>query len=101
MFVDRYSYFESYPIVYGPMGYGWKLGVSNLPFASLLVGAIFSYGVYCLWNKYVLPLDLPARRSCHVKVLFRAEVPKRERRFATRGEIAHVHGCSHCLPGMW
>ena len=49
-----YSYFESYPIVYGMMGYGWKLGVSNLPFASLLVGSLVSYAVYCAWNKCVM-----------------------------------------------
>ncbi|WWC64926.1 uncharacterized protein I303_107540 [Kwoniella dejecticola CBS 10117] len=45
-----YSYFESYPIVYAE-GYGWSLGVSNLPFAALLVGALLSYAGYCIWNK--------------------------------------------------
>ncbi|WWC95034.1 hypothetical protein V866_001886 [Kwoniella sp. B9012] len=46
-----YSYFESYPIVYSEMGYGWSLGVSNLPFAALLVGSLISYAGYCIWNK--------------------------------------------------
>ncbi|ORX38204.1 major facilitator superfamily domain-containing protein [Kockovaella imperatae] len=46
-----YSYFESFPIVYNE-GYGWSLGVGTLPFASLLVGAAISYGIYALWNKY-------------------------------------------------
>lgn len=51
-----YSYFESYPIVYGmasvgKTGYGWKLGVSSLPFASLLVGAVIAYVAYCIWNR--------------------------------------------------
>jgi DHA1 family multidrug resistance protein-like MFS transporter len=46
-----YSYFESFPIVYGMGGYGWNEGVSNLPFAALLVGAVISYFGYCLWNK--------------------------------------------------
>jgi DHA1 family multidrug resistance protein-like MFS transporter len=48
-----YSYFESFPIVYGEGGYGWSLGVSMLPFAALLVGAILAYTGYCLWNRYV------------------------------------------------
>lgn len=51
-----YSYFESFPIVYGEGGYGWSLGVSMLPFAALLVGAIVAYAGYCLWNRYV-PYD--------------------------------------------
>jgi len=46
-----YSYFESFPIVY-EQGYGWGLGVSNLPFASLLVGALISYTGYALWNRF-------------------------------------------------
>ena len=45
-----YSYFESYPIVYA-QGYGWSLGVSTLPFAALLVGAVISYFGYALWNR--------------------------------------------------
>lgn len=45
-----YSYFESFPIVYA-QGYGWSLGVSELPFASLLVGSCISYAGYCLWNR--------------------------------------------------
>ena len=45
-----YSYFESFPIVY-LQGYGWSLGVSELPFLALLVGAIVSYAGYCAWNR--------------------------------------------------
>lgn len=57
-----YSYFESFPIVYGPGGYGFSLGVSTLPFASLLVGAIISYAVYATWNRlYFEPLFLKKR----------------------------------------
>jgi DHA1 family multidrug resistance protein-like MFS transporter len=46
-----YSYFESFPLVYGPTGYGFSLGVSTLPFLSLLVGALISYGIYAVWNR--------------------------------------------------
>lgn len=45
-----YSYFESFPIVY-EMGYGFSPGVSNLPFAALLVGSLISYAGYSLWNR--------------------------------------------------
>jgi DHA1 family multidrug resistance protein-like MFS transporter len=45
-----YSYFESFPIVYVE-GYGWSLGVADLPFAALLVGSFISYTGFCLWNK--------------------------------------------------
>lgn len=44
-----YSYFESYPIVFGPGGYGWSLGISGLPFLSLTVGAMISYVIYAVW----------------------------------------------------
>ncbi|KAK4686128.1 MFS transporter, DHA1 family, multidrug resistance protein, partial [Tremellales sp. Uapishka_1] len=51
-----YSYFESFPIVY-EMGYGWNLGVSNLPFLAILVGSIISYAGYATWNRlYFEPL---------------------------------------------
>lgn len=46
-----YSYFESFPIVYAE-GYGWSLGISNLPFAALLIGSLISYAGYALWNKF-------------------------------------------------
>jgi len=46
-----YSYFESFPLVYGPTGYGFSLGVSTLPFLALLVGALISYSVYAVWNR--------------------------------------------------
>ncbi|GFZ49505.1 Caffeine resistance protein 5 [Saitozyma sp. JCM 24511] len=46
-----YSYFESFPIVYVE-GYGWSLGVADLPFAALLVGSFISYTGFCLWNRF-------------------------------------------------
>ena len=45
-----YSYFESFPLVYLE-GYGFGPGTSNLPFLALLVGGIFSYAGFCLWNR--------------------------------------------------
>ena len=45
-----YSYFESFPIVYAE-GYGWSLGVAELPFVALLVGGVLSYAIYCIWNR--------------------------------------------------
>jgi DHA1 family multidrug resistance protein-like MFS transporter len=50
LYAILYSYFESFPIVYGQGGYGWSPAIANLPFASLLVGSIISYACYCLWN---------------------------------------------------
>lgn len=46
-----YSYFESFPIVYATEGYGFSLGVSNLPFLALLIGGIIGYGLYSIWNR--------------------------------------------------
>lgn len=57
-----YSYFESFPIVYA-QGYGWSLGVSTLPFASLLVGSAISYVGYCLWNRYVAAVSSSVLRK--------------------------------------
>jgi DHA1 family multidrug resistance protein-like MFS transporter len=45
-----YSFFESFPIVFAE-GYGWSLGVSELPFAGILVGEIAGLGVYMWWNR--------------------------------------------------
>lgn len=56
-----YSYFESFPLVYGMEGYGWSLGVSTLPFISLLVGSLISFAVYAVWNRLVLPSFPPGR----------------------------------------
>lgn len=37
-------------------GYGWNLGVSQLPFLSLLVGSFIGYAGFCAWNKmYFVP----------------------------------------------
>lgn len=44
-----YSYFESFPLVYGPEGYDFPGGVAYLPFASLLIGEVFSFVGYALW----------------------------------------------------
>jgi hypothetical protein len=48
-----YSYFESFPLVYGPEGYDFPGGVQYLPFAALLVGEVFSFIGYALWAWYV------------------------------------------------
>jgi DHA1 family multidrug resistance protein-like MFS transporter len=53
VYVILYSYFESFPLVYGEEGYGWNLGVSTLPFVSLLIGAVCSFALYAVWNRYV------------------------------------------------
>lgn len=44
-----YSFFESFPLVYGPEGYNLAGGSANLPFAALLVGEFFSFVGYALW----------------------------------------------------
>lgn len=44
-----YSYFESFPLVYGPEGYDFPGGVQYLPFAALLAGEFFSFVGYALW----------------------------------------------------
>lgn len=54
-----YSYFESFPLVYGPEGYNFPGGVKYLPFAALLVGEAFSFLGYALWAWYVVPLKTP------------------------------------------
>lgn len=51
-----YSYFESFPLVYGPEGYDFPGGVKYLPFAALLVGEAFSFAGYAIWAWYVPPL---------------------------------------------
>ncbi|KAM0792603.1 hypothetical protein ACM66B_005264 [Microbotryomycetes sp. NB124-2] len=45
-----YCWFESFPLVF-EMGYGWQLGVSTLPFLSLLVGSVIGYSGFCVWNR--------------------------------------------------
>jgi DHA1 family multidrug resistance protein-like MFS transporter len=45
-----YSFFESFPVVYA-QGYGWSLGVASLPFAVILIGEVFSSGIYAWWNR--------------------------------------------------
>jgi hypothetical protein len=50
-----YSFFKSFPLVYGEGGYGWNLGVSNLPFLGIVVGEGLGVGGYALWNWYISP----------------------------------------------
>lgn len=50
-----YSYFESFPIVYVE-GYGWSLGVADLPFAALLGGVVHQL-------HRVLPLEQVSQRE--------------------------------------
>jgi DHA1 family multidrug resistance protein-like MFS transporter len=46
-----YSYFESFPLVFGPLpgAYGWNWGVAGLPFLALTIGAMISFVVYAIW----------------------------------------------------
>jgi DHA1 family multidrug resistance protein-like MFS transporter len=60
-----YSYFESFPLVYGPEGYDFKGGVEYLPFAALLVGEVFSFVGYALWAWYVPFLLIPPLSHQH------------------------------------
>lgn len=85
-----YSYFESFPIVYGPGGYGFSLGVSTLPFASLLVGAIISYAVYATWNRYVFFSESNGRASRgRVAQAWYGEVrPRRRKKFGKRKQMS-------------
>ncbi|KDE06238.1 hypothetical protein MVLG_03397 [Microbotryum lychnidis-dioicae p1A1 Lamole] len=51
-----YCWFESFPIVFLE-GYGWGLGVAQLPFLSLLVGSILGFAGIAFWNQnYYRPL---------------------------------------------
>lgn len=50
--ISIYTFFESFPIVFYE-GYGWSLGVSTLPFAGIMIGEAISFGLYCLWNRWV------------------------------------------------
>ena len=86
-----YSYFESYPIVYA-MGYGWKLGVSNLPFASLLVGAVIAYGGYCLWNWWVDGTSHFPRGSVDLTFMLVGFTSRQSSR-SMMGKYSQRHGC--------
>jgi hypothetical protein len=46
-----FSFYSSFPMVYGEKGYGFSLGVSTLPFLALLVGAFLGYMLYAIWNR--------------------------------------------------
>ncbi|SCV70621.1 BQ2448_3383 [Microbotryum intermedium] len=51
-----YCWFESFPIVFLE-GYGWSLGVAQLPFLSLLIGSIIGFAGIAYWNQcYYRPL---------------------------------------------
>jgi DHA1 family multidrug resistance protein-like MFS transporter len=50
IYAVMYSFFKSFPLVYGEGGYGWNLGVSTLPFLGLVVGEGLGVGGYALWN---------------------------------------------------
>ena len=47
-----YSFFESFPIVYGEM-YGWTLGQTGLAFLAVLVGLLVAVLVYCAYFYFV------------------------------------------------
>lgn len=50
IYAVMYSFFKSFPLVYGEGGYGWGLGVQSLPFLGLVVGEGIGVGGYALWN---------------------------------------------------
>jgi len=56
IYAVMYSFFKSFPLVYGEGGYGWNLGVSSLPFLGLVVGEGLGVGGYALWNWYATSL---------------------------------------------
>lgn len=58
IYAVMYSFFKSFPLVYGEGGYGWNLGVSNIPFLGIVVGEGLGVGGYALWNWYASPLAL-------------------------------------------
>lgn len=51
IYATIYSFFESLPLVFGEGGYGWSLGISMLPFVTLLIGSPLSFVGYSLHNK--------------------------------------------------
>jgi len=65
-----YSYFESFPLVYGPEGYDFPGGVEYLPFAALLVGEVFSFVGYALWAWYVFLPFILLSSPLYLKLLF-------------------------------
>jgi hypothetical protein len=72
-----YSYFESFPLVYGPEGYDFKGGVEYLPFAALLVGEVFSFVGYALWAWCVLfPPSLLPSFVLHPNLLYDPHHPR-------------------------
>ncbi|KAK4058635.1 GTPase-activating protein [Microbotryomycetes sp. JL221] len=63
VYITLYSFFESFPLVF-EMGYGWQLGISTLPYLSLLVGSFIGYAGFCIWNRvYFMPRFLAAERE--------------------------------------
>ena len=46
-------WFEAFPLVFSDI-YHFNLGVSGLPFIGIIVGAIVSFIVYCLYVYYYL-----------------------------------------------
>jgi len=48
-----YLWFEAFPLVFSGI-YHFNLGVSGLPFIGIVVGAIVSFAVYCLYIYYYL-----------------------------------------------
>jgi DHA1 family multidrug resistance protein-like MFS transporter len=50
-----YSFLECFPLVYPPI-YGFNLGESNLPFATVVVALIFGMSTYMIyWGKVTAP----------------------------------------------
>ncbi|KAK4053182.1 GTPase-activating protein [Microbotryomycetes sp. JL201] len=63
VYVVLYAWFESFPLVF-EIGYRWQLGISTLPFLSLLVGSVIGYSGLCVWNRiYFVPRFRAAERE--------------------------------------
>lgn len=54
-----YSFFESFPIVFGGM-YGFEGGSLGLAFLSILVGLLVAVVLLCLYIRFVMPKRLAA-----------------------------------------
>lgn len=50
MYAVLYAWFEAFPLVYVDM-YGFSLGVSQLPFIALFIGAFCGFLGICAWHR--------------------------------------------------
>ncbi len=83
----------------GKTGYGWKLGVSSLPFASLLVGAVIRMLHTASGIGKSSVISSTGVKLTPIKILLRAQVFEGERRSPSGSETTHVYARRVCLPG--